>query len=76
MRNVGGIHPLAVFKRKNVRLGLAVEDATVVGTGLHHQGESRKLSRPVVNLQAEQVLLQNRDRDVLGPVAHAPGRSL
>jgi hypothetical protein len=54
------LHPLTVFKRQDVRLGLAVEDAAVVGTGLHHQGEGRKLRRPVVDLQAEQVLLQDQ----------------
>ena len=48
---------------------LAVKDAAVIGTGLHHQGEGRKLSRPVVDLQAEEVLLQDQPRNVLGPVA-------
>ena len=58
--DVGGVHPLALLKRQDVRLRLAVEDAAVVGTGLHHQGEGRKLGRPVVDLQAEQVLLQDQ----------------
>ena len=38
-------------------------------SGDHHQGEGRKLRRPVVDLHAEQVFLQDQCRDVLGPVA-------
>jgi len=60
---------LAVYKCQDVRLGLAVKDAAVIGTSLHHQSKGRKLRRSVVYLQAEQVLLQYQRRDVLGLVA-------
>ena len=52
--------PVGLDQRPDVRLDPLVEDAAVVGTGLHHQGERRKLGRPVVDLQAEQVLLQDQ----------------
>ena len=65
MGDVGSVHPLAVLKRYNVRLRLTVENAPVVGTGLHHQGEGRKLGRPVVNLQLGWLLSGNQIGEVL-----------
>ena len=52
-----------------MRLDAALEDAPVIGTGLHHQREGRKLGGPVIDLQAEEVLFQDQPRDVLGPIA-------
>ena len=76
VRDIGSVHPLAILKRQDVRLRLTVEDAAVVGTGLHHKGEGRKLCRPVVDFQTEQVLFQDQRAGCPLHGNPVPGRSL
>jgi hypothetical protein len=63
-REVGGefvqFQPLALLQAQHVELGRVVEQAAVVGAGLHQQREAGELGGAVVDVQAEEVLFRIR----------------
>ena len=71
MNNPVARHRTAIKRHELSRpLRIAVKDAAVIGTSLHQEGEGRKLSGTVVDLQTEKVLGQDELGDV--PQAVAP----
>ena len=68
-RKLVGVHALAPLQGQHVQLERLVEQAPVVGAGLHEQGEAGHLGRSVVNVQAIEVLFQDQARNVAQAVA-------
>ena len=72
-REVGGefvqFQPLALLQAQHLEPGRVVEQAAVVGAGLHQQREAGELRGAVVDVEAVEVLFEDQARDVAQAVA-------
>ena len=63
------IKPRTIHQRHHVELHLPLKQPPVIRPPLHHQRKARQLRRSLVDVEAEEVLLEDQLRDVALPIA-------
>ena len=63
------IKPYAVYEGHHVERHAPLKEPPIISPPLHHQGKTRQLRRPSVDVEAEEVLLKNQPGYVAEAVA-------